>query len=399
MRVLIEIVVMAVLASGRFEMARVVESGLNDRPNYRIPSVVRTRDGDLLVFCEQRKLGIGDYGDTDIVMFRSGDGGRTWSDERVLVDDGFYAHADPTPFVHPATGEVWLFFLYDKKRVTLMRSGDAGRTWSRPASIHEQVIPEAWDRLAGGTHFMPSEPPAGARKGPHWEAGFAQRYGIGPGGVVRLSEGPHAGRVIVPARARVVEGEGGKSRPRSFVFFSDDDGRTWRRGGTVPLVCGEAQLVELAGGRVMVNARDSDASHRPDRIRRQVAVSEDGGATWPRAWMDEHLLTPQCHGSIARYAREERDVLLFVNPRSGVRDEKHPYGRRNLSVQVSADEGATWPVARTIYAEVSAYSDIVLLDDGTIGVVFECGDAGTTHYWTRLMFARFDVDWVMGEER
>ena len=39
----------------------------------------------------------------------------------------------------------------------------------------------------------------------------------------------------------------------------------------------------------------------------------------------------------------------------------------------SRDNGASWRVHTTIYPGKAAYSDLVQIDAGTVGVLFECG--------------------------
>ncbi|MCC6680602.1 MAG: exo-alpha-sialidase [Phycisphaeraceae bacterium] len=377
-----------------FEVTRVVASGPNDKPNYRIPAIVQGFNGDLLVFAEKRNDGIGDVGNIDQVIFRSSDMGKTWQDEQLLFDDGNFTQTDMTVYADPQRDDIILLFLYDKKQYSMMRSGDSGRTWTRPVSIHDQIIPSEWDQLGGGTNTKPAEPAEGQTKKEQWEKDWRQRYGIGCGAaIVRLTEGPHAGRLLAPARAQVPDADGSRPYSHTFVIYSDDDGQTWHRGGMAMPWGNEAQLVTLPNGRLMVNARDADNSHRPDHIVRRVAISDDGGETW-QPWDGQPLESPQCHGAIERYVHDGRDLLLFSNPKSAFRQTEHPYGRVNMSIRVSADEGKTWQVSRTIYPGPSSYSDIVVLRDGTIGVVYENGEQGGTHYWTNLDFARFNLAWA-----
>ena len=53
--------------------------------NIRIPAIRVTKAGTLLAFAEGREAG--DKGDIDLIMRRSTDGGKTWSDIEVLWDD------------------------------------------------------------------------------------------------------------------------------------------------------------------------------------------------------------------------------------------------------------------------------------------------------------------------
>ena len=69
-----------------FETSVVFPVAPGNKPNYRIPSILQAPDGDLLIFAEKRNDGIGDIGNHDIVLKRSRDKGRTWSDmEPVLM--------------------------------------------------------------------------------------------------------------------------------------------------------------------------------------------------------------------------------------------------------------------------------------------------------------------------
>ena len=67
---------------------KVYVSGSNGYHTYRIPSVIKTNEGTLLAFCEGRKESMGDSGIINILVKRSADNGRTWSDLTLIVTDG-----------------------------------------------------------------------------------------------------------------------------------------------------------------------------------------------------------------------------------------------------------------------------------------------------------------------
>ena len=56
-------------------------------------------------------------------------------------------------------------------------------------------------------------------------------------------------------------------------------------------------------------------------------------------------------------------VLLFSNCKSN--------GRNNLTLRTSWDDGETWNDGYTICPSGSAYSDITVLPDGSVGVLYE----------------------------
>ena len=53
--------------------------------NYRIPSIITTKNGTILAFCEGREAG--DTGNIDVLIKRSNDNGKTWSKTSVVWDD------------------------------------------------------------------------------------------------------------------------------------------------------------------------------------------------------------------------------------------------------------------------------------------------------------------------
>lgn len=75
---------------------------------YRIPALVVTSKGVLLAFCEGRKDSDKDSGDIDVLMRRSEDGGRSWSEQQVIWDDGDNTCGNPCPVLDAATGTVRL---------------------------------------------------------------------------------------------------------------------------------------------------------------------------------------------------------------------------------------------------------------------------------------------------
>ncbi|MGI6544812.1 MAG: sialidase family protein [Limnochordia bacterium] len=338
-------------------------------PTYRNPAIVQVPNGDLLAFAEKRHTGKPDVGDIDIVMKRSVDGGMSWLDEEVLYDQGYYSHSDPTPLIDAITGRTWLFFLRDKREYYVMYSDDSGYTWSRPESIHREVTGSTWNLSYG--------------------------WGVGPGsGAVQLRKGPHAGRLVVPARHRdpaYAPDITNRPPPVTHVFFSDDHGESWQVGGNAIVYGSENQLVELENGDLLMSARDQGRDMVPampqENLRQMMAVSKDGGVTWLPAYRHPALITPEVHAGIARFAmcpEPECSCLIFVNPKSARE-------RENLTARISYDEGVTWTEGRTIYAGPASYSDIVAFDDHSVGVLYERGQV----YWAEeIAFARFTASWL-----
>ncbi|MBK8978284.1 MAG: exo-alpha-sialidase [Planctomycetes bacterium] len=343
------------------ELAVVFRSGTGGYDTYRIPAAVCTARGVVLAFCEGRRNGRGDSGDIDLVLRRSTDGGETFGEPLVVLDDGGNTCGNPCPVVDASTGRIVLLTTWnrgddrereiidgaseDTRRVFVMHSDDDGATWSAPREITTHV------------------------KAPDWTW-----YATGPGNGIRLERGAFAGRLVVPCDHI----EAGTKRYLSHCILSDDGGATWRRGeGTPRDQVNECAVVELADGTLLLNMRNYDRAQRT----RQVAVSADGGETWTAQRHDATLIEPICQASLVRWYWPDADrpgAVLFSNPAS--RD-----ARVGMTVRLSRDDGATWAESRLLHAGPSAYSSLVVLPDGSAACLFEAGDE---HPYEAIVLAR-----------
>lgn len=345
----------------------VIVSGTHGYHTYRIPSIAVTSRGTLLAFCEGRKFGRGDAGDIDLLLKRSADGGATWSPAQIVWDDGPNTCGNPCVVVDRRSGRIWLLMTWnlgsdseaaiiegrsrDTRRVFVTSSDDDGVTWAPPREITADVKPTNWT----------------------W-------YATGPGAGIQLEQGPHRGRLVIPCDHI----EAGTRHYDSHVVWSDDGGASWQMGGsTAHHQVNECEVVELPGGRLMLNMRNYD---RAQRVRR-VSFSDEGGATWGEVRVDPALVEPICQASLRRIAWGAdggEGLLAFSNPASET-------ARVNLTVRLSREGGRTWPAARVLHAGPSAYSCLVALPDGDIGCLYEAGERSP---YERIVFARFSPAWV-----
>jgi sialidase-1 len=332
----------ASLAAGEPPLVDVFASGNDGYHTFRIPSLVATPGGTLLALCEGRKSSRSDHGDIDLVLRRSGDGGKTWGPVELVYEEGgskSITIGNPCPVVDETTGTIWLPFCRDNDDVFVASSSDDGRTWSAPRKITDQVKKPAWG----------------------W-------YATGPGVGIQLRRGPHVGRLVIPCDHR--ESIDGRAVMFSHVFHSDDHGRNWQLGGSVERHTDECQVVELPGGELLINMRNywGRDGKRPDRAAmRATARSRDGGLTWSPLEFDAALVEPVCQASLIALAdprNADAPTLVFSNPAS-------KEARRNMTVRASFDQGRTWPIARSIDPGSAAYSCLARLPDGRIGVLYE----------------------------
>lgn len=314
---------------------------------YRCPTLAVSSKGTVLAFCEGRVNSHKDEDDMDVVLKRSTDGGRTWGPMQVLANDGRNPCKNQCPVALPS-GRILLVWLWNKwipsekdrttREVFVMHSDDDGVTWSEPRNITASV-------------YQPD----------------GKWYGTGPcHAIVKRSE-PHRGRIVVPARHNAK-----KTRMVSHVIYSDDNGKTWHVGGSVsrPQTT-ECTVAELSSGDLMLNSRNQNDGEN----HRVVSISKDGGATFPEVWLETQLVEPRgCQASLLFHSLNPatgKGNILFSNPANAT-------VRADGTLKLSEDDGRTWTKAFR-YAKKPApnftgYSDIAVMPDGRVGILYERGD-------------------------
>lgn len=299
---------------------------------FRIPAIVTAPNGDLIAAIDERVPSCGDLKwskNINIVIRRSSDNGKTWSDIEMVADFPWGESAsDPSMIVDQITSEIFLFYNYmnletekDIYYLHVVKSKDNGLTWSEPEDITSQIAKPEWQK---DFKFITSG------RGIQTSTGKLLHC------MVNLNSGMH-------------------------IFGSNDHGLTWYFIDTPISPANESKIVELADGSWMVNARTNG------KKMRYVHISSDEGKTWETR-PEPTLIDPGCNGSIIRYTSIEdgykKNRLLFSNA-------KMEKGRKNMTVRVSYDEGITWTEGKTIYPGGSAYSDMTILENGDIGLFFE----------------------------
>jgi sialidase-1 len=343
-------------------------SGTEGYHTFRIPAIAANGAGHLLAICEGRKNSAGDAGDIDTVFKISEDGGKTWGELGVIWDDSTNTCGNPCVVRDAQTGIIWLLSTWsrgddhepeiisqtskDTRRVFVSSSSDDGRSWSRTREITTDVKLSNWT----------------------W-------YATGPGAGIQLHASPHQGRLLVPCDHI----EADTKKYYSHVIYSDDHGKTWKLGGTTPSDrVNECEVVELSDGALMLNMRSYD----PAQKARQSAISRDGGITWREQKIVTELVDPICQASIRRWSwprAGKPGVILFANAAS--------QRRERMTVRASLDDGYTWPVVRLLSPQPAAYSCLVAMSDGSIGLLYE---SGPKNPYQAIVFSSFTLDWLKG---
>jgi len=344
----------------------------NGYHTYRIPALVVSGRGTILAFCEGRKYGPGDTGEIHLLLRRSFDNGRTWQGAQVVVSEKDTTCGNPCPVVDRRTGTILLAFCKNpriegttdaiaegkgSRTVWITRSGDDGASWSAPDEItaHVRNADERWT----------------------W-------YATGPGHGIQL----RSGRLIVPCDHIVAVNLRADDPNYGHVIYSDDGGKSWNLGGTVPQDGNnENQVVETADGAIYMNSRNVK-----EVGLRACAWSRDGGLTFGARQVVPGLIEPTlwsgCQASLVRYSLaspQGRNRVLFANPACKENE------RKNMTVRLSYDECRAWNAGRALHAGPAAYSDLAVAPDMDILCLYERGEK---HPYQTLTLARFNLEWL-----
>jgi sialidase-1 len=218
----------------------------------------------------------------------------------------------------------------------MVKSTDDGISWSKPENLTRLLKQESWWLLA------PS-----------------------PQSGIQLADGT----LVMP-----VQGRTAREAIATFatIMISRDHGATWQVRQPAYTGGNECQAVVQSDGTIMLNIRN-------DRERfRAVAVTKDQGETWEQHPTSRNtLIEPNCNGSLLRFnirqdGGEQRDgqpghVLLFANPHT-------QKGRTHHTLQVSFDEGMTWPESHHLLLDEgqgAGYPSLTQVDTHHVGIVYE----------------------------
>lgn len=313
------------------------------------PTVAQLPSGELVVvFSGGREEHVCPYGKTELV--RSADGGETWS-EPVTVNDSLVDDRDAGIVTMRSGTLVLSWFTYptwealDGLRAAGRHTAGQLDAW---AAHCDKVRPEA-ERQGMGHRAWTRRSTDGGRT---WEQPV-DSLATNPHGPVELSDG----RLLLVGNTLLAA-----ETPSTFepivAMESSDEGRSWRRTGTIMPVPTEGatyhepHVIEIEDGALICLARYMPPGNSgEDRYMRQ-SESADGGRTWTRPhpanmWgFPPHLLRLSNGDGLVTYG--------YRRPPYGQRACVYQRVRGNL---LGGDSSGNWDVGNVI----------VLRDDGDNG--------------------------------
>ncbi|UCC99311.1 MAG: exo-alpha-sialidase [Phycisphaerales bacterium] len=300
-------------AGAEIEPLLVIEPSTKN-PRNSEGDIIELNDGRLCLIYTRFTGGSSDHAAADLVRRTSDDGGRTWSDESIVVRRLGGLNVMSVSLLRLAGGPIALFYLRKTSkedcRPLMCLSTDEAQTWSQPTvCIRDKV-------------------------------GY---YVLNNDRAVQLS----TGRLILPVAWHQGPGQARDTAGVVMCYLSDDTGKTWRRSrdsfkGYGPngqrITVQEPGIIELKDGRLMMFMRTNAGSQ-------YICYSQDGGETWSRAG-PSNLASPLSPASVERIPGTG-DLLCVWNDHSGI--HSYPAGCRTpLCMAVSRDEGKTWSRSRVI---------------------------------------------------
>jgi len=317
----------------------VFNAGDDGIDSYRIPSLVTSKKGTLLLFAEARKLSSTDKTPTDIALKRSEDNGKTWSQIHILTQSGNDAFMDPVALVDKVTGRIFLFTTlwpsddHSKLKNTawVIISDNDGLSWSKPRDITKEIV--------APNHYI---------------------EGFGPGSGFQMIGNSFKERLILPTRQ--TDGKTSKNR----TVYSNDHGKTWEVGEAAA-DGGEYQIAESPKDMLRYNLRAGKG-------KRVVSVSADGGLSWNKSHIDFRLQSSVDYGGCQGSMLGIGNMLFYVGPAGGLGSGNNE-DRQNLFIYRSLNGGKTWENDYLLHDKSAGYSCITQLLDGRLAIVFEASDS------------------------
>ena len=311
----------------------------NQYENCRIPGMLVTTNGTLIIYNEARTTG-SDWALMDIFCRRSGDHGNTFGPPIYLaVGNEKHPTVNNPVMMQDKNGRIHFLYCEDYGinggRILRRYSDDDGLTWSEPFDITQSTMPDCRNAFA-----------------------------LGPGHGICTG----SGTLIVPCWfvPKSVNAPVNQHSPSAVsTLYSTDCGEHWRLGeilsSTEDIISpNESVAVERSDGNIYLSIR-----HNRQGLRAR-AVSRDGYSGWTDYELDPALIDPVCFGSVAAYKTDSVPyTILLVNC-------ENPKVRTHVTVKGSVDNGNTWGLRCVIDEDQGGYPEIAVDNkNGLIYVLYE----------------------------
>ncbi|MGI6572664.1 MAG: sialidase family protein [Fermentimonas sp.] len=270
-----------------------------------------TLDDGRILFIYSRYTGssTSDHAPAYLAARYSNDGGRTWTDEEVVVENEGGMNVMSVSLLRLQNGDIAFFYLRKNSAedcIPMLRvSSDEAKSWSDP-------VPCITDKKG---YFV-----------------------LNNARVIQLQDG----RLLMAVALHQTPGGEWANKADLYCYYSDDNGLTWQSSSQVPnttdIITQEPGLIEMNDGRIMMYIRASGGFQ-------QLSYSSDRGQTWSHI-ETSNIPSPLSPATIERIPGTG-DWLLVWNNNDGSNPEIK--GKRTpLTMAISKDEGKTWEKIKNI---------------------------------------------------
>ena len=320
---------------------------------------IQLKDGRILFIYTHFTAGTGDHASAYLAGRYSEDGGKTWTEEDVLIlpNEGAM-NIMSVSLLRLSSGEVALFYLKknsDADCIPLMRiSTDEAATWSKAIRCME----------AEGYHVVNNDR------------------------VIQLDNG----RIIYPTALHRTDRSKWQAAGQIRCYYSDDGGRTWAESQQVAnpenIVLQEPGLITLKNGTLMLFCRTGSGVQ-------YVSFSEDQGLTWSPIKAG-NINSPLSPASIERIP-STGDLLLVWN--NNYKPQSDGRKRTPLNLAISRDEGLSWQNIKTIESNPAGWYCYTAIEFTEQHVLLgHCaGDRRTGNGLETTQITRVSLDWIYEE--
>ncbi|KAM4701486.1 sialidase-3-like [Discoglossus pictus] len=377
----------------------------HQKPNgvtYRIPALLYIQQPPVFLAFAEKRSSPNDSDALHLVMRRGTEkGGSThWDHITALHTAKLSGHRtmNPCPVYDSGTGTVFLFFVCIRSncserwqiltgknaaKLCYITSKDQGKTWSQLTDVTGEVFGSDLNKCA--------------------------TIAVGPGHGIQSP----SGRLILPAYLYYIHSRvccmpiPCKTKPHSFIFYSDDHGKSWHKGNMLwKEKTGECEVAEIVCSNAIPLLY---CSARTEQHYRMEAVSSNQGIEFDNTHYCRNLCEPPhgCQGSVVGYLppgeiKQEEEMDSDAESKKSCLEKNtvswliysHPTSRRkrvDLGIYLNKTPlvASHWNKPWIIHKGPSGYSDLAVCQDSdTFGCLFECG----AYACEKITFTRFSLE-------
>ena len=322
---------------------------------YRIPGMTVANDGSIVVAADKRYNSYTDIGGghvIDIVVRRSTDGGKTWSEPVTVAkgqgtaDDAKCGYGDPS-LTKGKDGKLYCLFaagntgyFYGLNRICMSTSTDNGVTWTEPVDLYET------GRITDHTQYGLFDYFVTSGKGLYTSDGILM--------------------YLLPAQCYTnAEKTAHISNSNDYVFYSTDDGATWHISEEIVFEGGdEAKIEQAEDGSLIASIRRAGT-----RGFNFGTYTKNNDGTVSFNWGTQSL-----NAALYQQSANNQDILYYSKPSEGADILIHSMttgSHANLKLYMSIDQGKTWNEVYQVQVGGSRYVTMTKTDKGDLALLFE----------------------------